>query len=406
MRIVLIHQDLFFQGGQYVVAKLANGLARRGHEVHVVVSKVHADIAAAHPEAKPFALDESVAFHVLPFRRAMYNVLPLAVLLRKLNADVVLPNAGHYNQCAVLAKVVSTLSVPLVYVEHNFTGGQLSRLSRFCLKRDAKIVCVSDGVARSVRGATKLPSSRVSRIYNPILDDEFERRRAEEPSSNRLGKGHPFTVVAAGALCSRKGFSCLIEAFRIFHEKVQDSQLLIFGRGEEAAALQRQINDSGLEDAAHLEGFTDNLPANLAHADVFVLSSREETFGVVLVEALACGLKVVSTDAPFGPREILQGGRFGQLVPVDAPQAMADALKQRIEKLKEQGGDALQRRVYNIDSEIDRIENNLGFLANSKNADILMKEFENKIRRLKAQKAEILNEIKLSAKSTENTDNQ
>lgn len=86
--------------------------------------------------------------------------------------------------------------------------------------------------------------------------------------------------------------------------------------------------------------------------------------------------------------------------------AKSSRFAQSIEKLKEQGGDALQRRVYNIDSEIDRIENNLGFLANSKNADILMKEFENKIRRLKAQKAEILNEIKLSAKSAENTDNQ
>lgn len=86
--------------------------------------------------------------------------------------------------------------------------------------------------------------------------------------------------------------------------------------------------------------------------------------------------------------------------------AKSSRFAQSIEKLKEQGGDALQRRVYNIDSEIDRIENNLGFLANSKNADILMKEFENKIRRLKAQKAEILNEIKLSAKSVENTDNQ
>lgn len=86
--------------------------------------------------------------------------------------------------------------------------------------------------------------------------------------------------------------------------------------------------------------------------------------------------------------------------------AKSSRFAQSIEKLKEQGGDALQRRVFNIDSEIDRIENNLGFLANSKNADILMKEFENKIRRLKAQKAEILNEIKLSAKSAENTDNQ
>lgn len=321
VKIILFHQDLFFQGGEYVVAKLANGLARRGHEVHVVVSKVHDDIAAAHPEAKPFALDAEVDFHVLPFRRAVFNVLPLAVLLRKLKADVVLPNTGHYLQCAALAQAVGCDASPLVYVEHNSVAHSANRLTRWCLRRCTRVVAVSEGVRAGLLDVG-VPSQKLVRIYNPILDDKIE----EGEIHPWLGDKRGFVFVAAGALTSGKGFMNLIAAFARVHAEYPTARLLIFGRGPQFDELQRQISSLHLNDVVQLAGFSTCLRKNLSAADGFVMSSQQETFSIVLVEALAAGLPIVSTDCPVGPREVLDNGRLGALVPVDDVEAMARAM--------------------------------------------------------------------------------
>lgn len=320
-KIVLIHQDLFFQGGECVVAKLANGFAARGHEVHVVVSKVHDDIAAAHPEAKPFALDGSVAFHVLPFRRAAFNVLPLAFLLRKLKADVVLPNAGHYLQCAALAQTIARDAAPLVYIEHNSVAHSANRLMRWCLRRCTRVVAVSEGVRAGLLDVG-VPPQKLVRIYNPILDDKIEDGEVHPWLRDKRG----FIFIAAGALTSGKGFVNLIAAFARVHVECPTVRLLIFGQGPQSDELQQQIASLQLNEVVHLAGFSTCLRKNLSAADGFVMSSQQETFSIVLVEALAAGLPIVSTDCPVGPREVLDNGRLGALVPVDDAEAMAKAM--------------------------------------------------------------------------------
>lgn len=325
LKIVLIHQDLFFQGGEYVVAKLANGFAARGHEVHVIVSKVHDDIAAAHPEAKPFALDESIALHVLPFRRAMYNVLPLAVLLRKLKADVVLPNTGHYNLCVAYAKRLLAIKAPTVYVEHNLIHPTTSKRYRWALQSADRIIAVSKGVRQAVIDSG-VAANKVSVVYNPVLDDEFDTKRECLAKHPWLKRPHPFTFAAAGALCHRKGFDWLIEAFSFVHAEMPEVRLVIFGKGEEESVLKEKIANLGLQETVSLAGFTDNLLAELSAADGFVLSSRHETFGIVLVEAFGCGIPVIAGDCLCGPREVLDNGRLGALVPVDDAEAMAKAM--------------------------------------------------------------------------------
>lgn len=321
MRIALIHQDLFFQGGEYVVAKLANGLAARGHEVHVIVSKVHLDIARKNPGAKPFALAQDVKFHVLPFRRALLNIVPLAMMLWKMRPDVIMPNVGHYLQCSILAKIIGLIRKPVVYVEHNFTGRTTSWFNRFSLNRCRKIVAVSEGV-KSGLVAAGVQSDKVVRIYNPILSDKIE----DGGIHPWLVGEHPFTFVSAGALTPGKGFATLIQAFRLVHEKVDNARLLIFGRGAQHNELVQLIDGCNLNGVVELAGFSECLRKNMASADAFAFASQKETFSIVLVEALAAGLPIVSCDCPVGPREVLQDGALGQLVPVDDAGALAEAM--------------------------------------------------------------------------------
>lgn len=333
MHIMILHQDLFFQGGQNVAATLATGLAARGHRVTVVVSKVHEDIQRSNPEAKPFPIPDTVSLCVLPHRRALRNVFALAALIRHLRPDVLMPNVGHYFRACVLARLLAWVNTPLVYVEHNLSvlhkpAGWSRAVSRFFLRRAARIVAVSDGIRECLTHWYGVPEDRVVRIYNPVLGPSFERRLAMSPTHPWLLEKLGFMVVAAGALVVGKNFETLIRAFQIFRDMEPKSQarLLIFGRGPLRETLERLIRQAGAEAYIALAGYSDSIPACFQAADLVVSASRRETFGLVLAEALCAGTPVVSADCPVGPSEILKGGLYGQLVPVDDAEAMAEAI--------------------------------------------------------------------------------
>jgi glycosyltransferase involved in cell wall biosynthesis len=132
-------------------------------------------------------------------------------------------------------------------------------------------------------------------------------------------------VISAGRLAPEKGFPDLIRAIRIVGES-RPVRLLILGEGPLAAELEALIDAQGLRDAIKLIGFRSNPHQYFRHANVFVLSSYVEGLPNVLVEAMECGCTPVATDCPTGPREVLQDGKYGALVPVRDPAAMAAAI--------------------------------------------------------------------------------
>ena len=201
----------------------------------------------------------------------------------------------------------------------------LRRLQDFAVRtayrRADRVVAISDGVGLALSRRFHIDPARLATIHNAVDLSHVRERAQEAPGSL---PAQPF-VVAAGRLVRQKGFDVLIRAFA---ERFADHQvsLVILGNGPERAALEALARSIGLERRVHFPGFVANPWSYFARAEVFVCSSRWEGFGNVIVEAMACGAPVVSTDCDFGPREILRHGDSGLLVAVDDVEGVGEAV--------------------------------------------------------------------------------
>lgn len=335
MRITFVIQDLFGAGAQYVTALLVRGFIAKGYEVDLIVSAVHQRLLRQR-KGTPFAVPPQTNWIMLPAEKMRHNIRYLRRYLKTTESKVVIamsPNCTIALACAVFGIKKAPL---LVHVEH---GGTLGAKRRGVLRtiQDRFIGCltfpmydrvfgVSDGTSRAFRKAYPLYRGPIATVYNPVVDDVFLRK------VNACLLPHPWlaekscpTFIAAGAHTPWKNHLVLFEAIRRC-QSVRKIRLILFGEGPQTPVYQDYVRRYGLQDVIDIAGFTDNLPLQLRHSDGLIIASVVESFSVVLVEALACGKPVISTDCPFGPPEILEHGKYGKLVPVGDAEAMAKAI--------------------------------------------------------------------------------
>ncbi len=192
------------------------------------------------------------------------------------------------------------------------------------------IVVPSRGAALDIAEFAALPVERISVIQNPIVTPALDKLADEPVDHPWFRPQQPPVILGVGELCGRKDFATLIHAFALVRKKRQ-VRLMILGRGRQKEKLWSLAQELGVQEDVSLPGFVANPYAYMKKASLFAQSSRHEGFGNVLAEALAVGTPVVSTDCPSGPREILQDGRYGTLVPVGDVSALADAIQNILE---------------------------------------------------------------------------
>lgn len=281
-------------------------------------------------------IPQNVRLVNLDSNRVLTSVPRLARYLRREKPDGIVSALDHANIAALLARRLARSKARAVVIEQNTlslaaaNGSSLiDRLmpwlaNRFYPWSDA-VVGVSAGVIDDlVDLLPAVPADRFHIIYNPIVTPDLRAKALAPVDHPWFENGDP-VLVAVGRLREQKDFPTLVKAFARVRSQ-RKAKLMILGDGSERIRLERLVADMSLSDDVALPGYTENPYAYLARAAAFVLSSRWEGLPTVVVEALSCGAQVVATDCPSGPREILADGRYGQLVPVGDPAAMATAL--------------------------------------------------------------------------------
>ena len=199
------------------------------------------------------------------------------------------------------------------------------RRLRALFSRCDGLIANAQGVARDLTQFLGVAPNRIAVAPNPAVPPDLTTRAAEAVDHPWLFDAAIPVVMAAGRLSRVKDFPTLLQAFTRLHA-VRPCRLMILGQGRQRRKLERLAQGLGVAADVDFTGFVDNPYAYLARASVFVVSSLREGGPNVLIEALACGTPVVATDCPYGPREILEGGRWGALVPVGDAPALAQAI--------------------------------------------------------------------------------
>lgn len=323
-KLLLVISSLSGGGAERVLVLLAQGFLARGHEVAVAtIFGRDCDFYTLPDGVERIALDlggetsgliaklAGNARRCRALRRAIGGAAPDAVIsfMSQTNVATLLASAG--------------LGVPVIVTEHadprqEPIGRAWRWLRRLTYRGAAKVVSVSRGVDAWFNW---LPAERRAVIYNPVDLAALERESPSPDSSD-----WPHTILGMGRLEIEKGFDLLIDAFATVARDFPDWGLAILGEGSQRGALESRIAASGLGDRVRLPGAVPRPAARLKRADLFVLPSRHEGFGLALVEAMACGLPVVAADCPSGPTEIIHSGEDGLLVPPENADALAQAM--------------------------------------------------------------------------------
>jgi glycosyltransferase involved in cell wall biosynthesis len=328
---IAIHLHTIFNGGiERVIANLTRNLIEHGLKVDLVLNFLgfHPFLSEFPPEVRVVDLKAQG----IPAR------LPKLVGYLRQEQPLALLSANHYaNEVALLAKRLSGTSTRVVVSEHTTLSREAAHAPQLGLRHWTPlaarlsypwadgIVAVSQGVAEDLAGLTSLPLERIRTIYNPVVTPELSEKAKEPVDHPWFAPGELPVILGVGRLEEQKDFPNMITAFERVRQ-VQPARLMILGEGSQRSRLNALVRELGLENDVAMPGFVKNPYAYIARAAVFALSSAWEGLPTVIIEALAVGTPVVSTNCKSGAAEILGNGKYGELVPIGDKEALANAI--------------------------------------------------------------------------------
>lgn len=360
-RICMFMADFCGGGAERVMVNIANGLSDRGYDVDFVLAR----------NEGPYRdlVSDQIGVYALS-RRLGGSLLPFVKYLRKRRPLYIVAAGEHACIAAALCRAVSRIESRLILSIHNAldlhdAGGTDAMRIRFDHAMMAvffpwadRVVTVTEGLRREAIRVLRIDEAKVVTIHNPIYHAEIESLAGDTHVHQWLNmeEGRHPVVIAVGRLSQQKGFDLLLQAFALVRKRMS-ALLIILGQGPDLVALRTMSGELGIDEYVHFAGFVANPYAHIARADVLAMTSRSEGFGNVLVEALAVGTQVVSTDCNYGPREILADGEYGTLVPPGDPVALAEGIIQSLQRPANETKLKERAKFFSVDAAVDKYEN-------------------------------------------------
>jgi glycosyltransferase involved in cell wall biosynthesis len=377
-------------GAERMMVALAGALQDRGHRVDLVLARaagnffdeIHPDVRIVDlrvrtvlPALSALLRHPAEGLRMLPAllppkpRRVLGAIPALERYLRQERPDAMLSALNYSNLAALWACRFAGVPTRLVVSERNTLSVRARRsraqnlralpamIRRFYPWADA-VTAVSDGVADDLARISGIPRAAITTTWNPVVSPALTAAAARPLEHPFFRPGEPPVVLGAGKLRPQKDFGTLLDAFAKLRSK-RSARLVILGEGPDAGALRVRARRLGISADVSFEGFVPNPFAYMARAGAFALCSAWEGLPAVLIQAMACGCPVASTDCPSGPAEILEDGAHGPLVPVGDSDALAAAILRLLGEPPDR--DRLRRRAQ--DFSVDRVaERYLGVL--------------------------------------------
>lgn len=327
--IAIILPALGGGGAERQFIYLANDWSKRGFIVTLVLMEKRGELLGL--------VSSDIKVIGLKVKKYRNVIIPLVLCFTKNCFDVIITAMWPLNSVVSIAWWLSRKQGRLYLSEHeNLTESYINRkkINRVLLKAVIRltytisngVIAVSEGVMNDLINVGDLPEELVTNIYNPATIGVKQNNCNTCYVHENLWKSKDtFHILSVGRLTYQKDHATLINAFAILSEKI-NAELVIVGQGEDKDDLLALIDSLSLNENVSLVGFHEDVSCWYQSADVFVLSSRWEGFGNVIVEALEYGVPVVSTDCPSGPSEIINNKKYGELVPVGNPLAIASAI--------------------------------------------------------------------------------
>lgn len=350
-------------GAERVMLTLADGFAAKGFKVDLVIAKLEGEyLSSISPNIRVIDLQSPRLISSLP---------SLIGYLKRHRPKVLISALEDPNTIAILAKLLARVPTRFVITVHNplslsyerarkLKGKLTPFLIRWLFPYADAIVAVSQGVAKGIAKLSRLPLNRIDVIYNPIFTPDLLAKYDEPVEHPWLSNPQMPVILGVGRLSKEKDFGTLVRAFALVRHHYP-AKLIILGQGEERPYIEALVKELHLEADVDLPGFVANPYAYTSKASILVVTSKLEGFGNVLVEAMLAGIPVVSTNCESGPAEILDNGKYGDLVDVGDARAIATAIISTLKNPIEPGLLKQRGREFSVETALIKYQKVCGF---------------------------------------------
>lgn len=340
-QVACFHLDFRAGGTLYQTYRTIECLQSIGVDVEMILVSQVGALADKVPEnVKVTILQKDwekfpVIGRLMPLRLVI-AAFQLRRYLRASGTKILWSSASKVNLCSILANGLRGRSSKLVLtittdIYHRYPGARDRRVTPFLIRKfyaaADMILTVSDGLTGDILDLSEKHSGRVKTIYPPLDLARIRQDMAEAVDHPWFGDASVPVVLAVGRISVQKDFATMLRAIAEAN-KTRPVRLAIIGPGcpGDVAALKALARELGIDDQVDFLGLQRNPYKYMARSGCFLLTSLWEGFGIVIAEALICGCPVVSTDCRHGPDEILDGGKYGELVPIGDPVAISQAV--------------------------------------------------------------------------------